>query len=404
MAFDKAKLGGLKLDREDEDRPSRAGWLWLCFVLLLVGGGFLGFQYWQHNAAVEVGTVPVRRVVTGESATVLNATGYVEPRRLSTISSKVTGKITEVLVEEGMRVERGQVLARLDTTNVEVSLKLAEAQLAVSRTAMNETRVRRREAELELQRVVKLVAEKISTTAELDSAQAAFDALGAQLERQGEEIKVAERQVDFWRQEMEDRVIRAPFDGVVVDKNAQPGEMISPMSAGGFTRTGVCTIVDMGSLEIEVDVNEAYINRVRPDMPVEAKLDAYPDWKIPCKVIAIIPTADRNKATVKVRIGFEQLDERLLPDMGVKVAFQSVANETEPTAHYVVPSAAVVEQGGRSVVYLFKNGGVERRAVTLGDEKDGEVTVLAGVGGGEKVIYPVPENLKPSMKVKERQP
>lgn len=403
MALDKSKLNDLKLDRDDENRGGGRAVFWLVPLVALIGGAAWGAHWWKQNAATEVATVAVRRVVTGESATVLNATGYVEPRRLSTISSKVTGKITEVLVEEGMKVKKDQVLARLDTTNIEASLRLATAQLEVSRTAVKETKVRKREADLELKRVAKLMKEGISTQAELDTATAAYDAQVALLERQNEEIKVSQRQIELWQQEMDDREIRAPFDGVVVDKNAQPGEMISPMSSGGFTRTGICTIVDMNSLEIEVDVNEAYINRVQPDMPVEAKLDAYPDWKIPCKVIAIIPTADRNKATVKVRIGFNQLDPRLLPDMGVKVAFQSVQNEEEPTVQFVVPSAAVTQQGGRDVVFLINKGLVERRAVTLGDERDGEVTVLAGVNGGDQVISPVPVDLKPGIKVKEKQ-
>ncbi|MBL6763313.1 MAG: efflux RND transporter periplasmic adaptor subunit [Verrucomicrobiae bacterium] len=402
MAFDKTKLSDLKLDRENEDRPSRSGVLWLVLLLAAAGGAVWGALWWQKGATLEVMTVPVRRITTGENATVLNATGYVEPRRLSTVSSKVTGKITEVLVEEGMRVESGQVLARLDTTNIDVNRRLAEAQLAVSKSARTETMVRRHEADLELQRVKRLVREEISTRTELDRATASFDAIVAQLERQNEEVKVAERQVELWQQELEDRVIRAPFTGVVVDKNAQPGEMISPMSSGGFTRTGICTIVDMNSLEIEVDVNEAYINRVRPDMPVEARLDAYPDWKIPCRVVAIIPTADRNKATVKVRIAFNKLDERLLPDMGVKVAFQSVPNEAAPAVQYVIPSAAVTEQGGRKVVYMISKGVVERRAVTLGDENNGVVTVLAGVNGGEKVVSPVPDGFKPGISVKEK--
>jgi len=404
MALEKAKLSDLKLDRDEEDRPSRSGIVWLVLLMALTGGGAWGAHWWQQNAALEVTTVAVRKVVSGENSTVLNATGYVEPRRLSTISSKVTGKIIAVLVEEGMKVEKDQVLARLDITNIDANLRLAKAEFEVSKSALTETMVRRREADLELKRILKLVKEGISTQAELDSATAAFDATVAQLGRQNEEIKVAERQIELWEQELEDRVIRAPFAGVVVDKNAQPGEMISPMSSGGFTRTGICTIVDMNSLEIEVDVNEAYINRVQPDMPVEAKLDAYPEWKIPCQVIAIIPTADRNKATVKVRIGFNQLDARLLPDMGVKVAFQSVASEAEPTIQFVIPSAAVKEQGGRNVVFLVADGSVERRAVTLGDENDDEVTVLAGVNSREKVISPVPDDLKPGIKVKEKQP
>jgi HlyD family secretion protein len=403
MALDKAKLSDLKLDRAGEEKTSTAGVLWLLLVMVLLGGAGWGAYWWKQNSAREVSSVAVRRISTGNAATVLNATGYVTPRRLSTISSKVTGKITEVLVEEGMKVEQEQVLARLDTSNIDVNLRLAEAQLRVSTSAQEETKIRRKEALLELKRVTRLVQEEIGTQSELDAATASHDALGAQLARQGEEIKVSQRQIDLWKQELKDREIRAPYAGVVISKNAQVGEMISPNSAGGFTRTGVCTIVDMQSLEIEVDVNEAYINRVLAEMPVEAKLDAYADWKIPCRVIAIIPTADRNKATVKVRIGFNELDDRILPDMGVKVAFQSVPNEAEPTVQFVIPSAAVKAQGGRSVVFVLAGNTVERRAVTLGDEQNGEVIVLAGVSGGEKLVSPIPADLEPGEKVKTEQ-
>jgi RND family efflux transporter MFP subunit len=400
MALDKAKLSDLKLDRADEEKSSATGVFWLLLVVVLLGGSSGGAYWWKQNAALAVKTVAVRRVTTGNASTVLNATGYVTPRRLSTISSKVTGKITEVLIEEGMKVQQDQVLARLDTSNIDVNLRLAEAQLLVSQSALQETNVRRKEARLELERVTRLVWEEIGTQSELDAATASHDAFGAQLARQGEEIKVAQRQIDLWVQELKDREIRAPYAGVVISKNAQVGEMISPNSAGGFTRTGICTIVDMQSLEIEVDVNEAYINRVLADMPVEAKLDAYTDWKIPGRVIAIIPTADRNKATVKVRIGFNELDDRILPDMGVKVAFQSVANEAEPTVQFVIPSAAVTAQGGRSVVFVIAGNTVERRAVTLGDEQNGEVIVLAGVAGGERLVSPIPADLEPGVKVK----
>src|SRR5207249_8540019 len=178
----------------------------------------------------------------------------------------------------------------------------------------------------------------------------------ARLARQNADITVAQREVESWSQQLEDNVIRAPFGGVVTTKNAQPGEMISPMSVGGFTRTGICTIVDMSSLEIEVDVSESYINRVGPAQPVEATLDSYPSWKIPAKVIAIIPSADRQKATVKVRVGFEKLDPRILPDMSVKVAFQSAADAKPADEKMLsVPKAAVQQWNGRDVVWLVHN-------------------------------------------------
>jgi len=243
---------------------------------------------------------------------------------------------------------------------------------------------------------------KIATQADLDHAEASAFSLKAKLEQQRADVIVAERQIATWEQQMEDSVIRAPFAGVVTSKNAQPGEMISPISAGvGFTRTGICTIVDMTSLEIEIDVNESYINRVESSQPVEATLDAYPDWKIPCKVIAIIPTADRQKSTVKVRVGFVKLDPRILPEMSVKVGFRdagvsgSVAGRT-----ITLPKSAVQQQEGRDVVLIVQNGRVERRAVTISSSLNDEVAVSAGVAAGERVIIDPPQSLPDGSAVK----
>jgi RND family efflux transporter MFP subunit len=222
------------------------------------------------------------------------------------------------------------------------------------------------------------------------------------------EIVVAEREVASWEQQVDDTIIRAPFAGVVTIKNAQPGEMISPISAGGgFTRTGICTIVDMESLEIEIDVNESYINRVEPGQEVEATLDAYPAWKIPCKVIAIIPTADRQKSTVKVRVGFETLDKRVLPEMGVKVAFREKlsaqgANSIHPALS--VPKAAVQRQDGRDVVFLLKGGRLERRAVTTGGASADLVTISAGLSAGERVVVESREPLADGIRAREAKP
>jgi HlyD family secretion protein len=264
--------------------------------------------------------------------TLLNASGYVTARREATLSSKITGRVTEVLIEEGQAVIAGQVIARLDDTNVRANLLLARAQVEAVVSAQEESRVRIREAELDLQRQSNLLTAKVSPQSDFDRAEASVLAWKARLAQQQSERVVAERNVAIWEQQLDDTVIQAPFAGVVTSKNAQPGEMISPMSSGGFTRTGICTIVDMESLEIEIDVNESYINRVKPGQPVEAALDAYSEWKMPCKVIAIIPTADRQKSTVRVRVGFNQLDPRILPQMGVKVAFREVASAATPSS------------------------------------------------------------------------
>jgi RND family efflux transporter MFP subunit len=253
---------------------------------------------------------------------VLDATGYVVARRQATVSAKVTGKVVDVYIEEGMHVDEGQLLARLDDSIPRAQLALAESQLKAARASLDELKVEIRQAQLDLERVEGLAARKLASQADLDRARLTLEGLQARLERANQDVRVADRAAAVQRQMVTDMEIRAPFAGVVVAKAAQPGEMISPISAGGgFTRTGICTIVDMESLEVEVDVNEAYINRVQPKQPVAVSLNAYPDERIPAEVIAIIPTADRNKATVRVRIALLEKNPRVLPDMGVKVAF-----------------------------------------------------------------------------------
>lgn len=404
MSPERDALENLRIDRNAPARrrfPVSA--LVVIVVFLLLAGGAV---WWlTRPKAQPVRTLIVRESISSAQKTVLNASGYVTPRREATVSSKVTGKVVEVLVEEGMRVKDGQILARLDDTNVKANLQLAEAQLAAARSALGETEARLDEASKELQRVRGLFAGKIATESDLDKALAEVNSLKARLERQQVEVTVAERQLALWQQQMEDLVIRAPFAGVVVAKNAQPGEMISPVSAGGgFTRTGICTIVDMDSLEIEVDVNESYINRVEPGQPVEATLDAYPDWKIPSKVIAIIPTADRQKATVKVRVGFEKLDSRILPQMGVKVAFRSASEVASASRAVAIPRGAVRREGDRNVVLVVHNGRTERRAVTLGGSSDDEVMVVAGLADGEKIVVSGATNLADGNRVKEDNP
>ncbi|MBM3840901.1 MAG: efflux RND transporter periplasmic adaptor subunit [Verrucomicrobia bacterium] len=402
MTAGKHSLDDLRIDRNAPE--SKAPWTWIVFglVSIAVVGSLVGWRM-MRPAAAEVRTITVRETAASGQRTVLNASGYVTARRQATVSSKVTGKVIEVLIEEGKKVTNGQILARLDASNVEASLKLAQAQLESARAASGETKARLEEAELNLKRTRALVASRISSQAELDRAEAEVKSLKARLEQQTTEVSVADRQLALYQQQLDDTIIRAPFAGVVVTKNAQPGEMISPISAGsGFTRTGIGTIVDMESLEIEIDVNESFINRVTEGQAVEATLDSYPEWKIPCKVIAIIPTADRQKATVKVRVGFEKLDRRILPDMGVKVAFRGGGEVPTASASISIPKAAVRKQDGRDITWVVQNGRVERRAVTLGTSRNDEVTIAAGLATGEKVVVEGPENLADGGRVQEK--
>ncbi|HTD85955.1 MAG TPA: efflux RND transporter periplasmic adaptor subunit, partial [Candidatus Binatia bacterium] len=390
MSSDKPTLEDLRIDRT-QTRRTKTPWL-LLLVLAFVGLVAGGAVWWMNRPK----PVPVRTAVVvqpgsaGGERTLLNASGYVTARRKSTVSAKVTGKVTEILVEEGMKVEVGQVLARLDSSNVEKSLQLAEAQADSARKTLDETKANLNKAERELKRIAQLAAEKVSSPSDLDNAEAEAKSLQARLDRQLADVAVAEREIALWKQQFDDTIVRAPFSGIVTTKDAQPGEMISPMSAGGFTRTGICTIVDMTSLEIEVDVNESYINRVSSGQPVEGTLDAYPEWQIPCKVIAIIPTADRQKATVKVRVGFVKLDPRILPDMSAKVAFRASGEVKTTERKLTVPRAAVRQRDGRDTVFLVQNGRVEQRAVTLGGAQGDDVTIAAGLSGGERLVVDAP--------------
>jgi HlyD family secretion protein len=405
-------LAALRIPQEDRG-GSRGRPLAILLGLVLVIGLGVGGWYWSTTLqAANVKVAPVTAKSGGPSApgAVLNASGYVTARRRATVSSKVTGKVLDVLIEEGQPVKAGQVLAHLDDTQPRAALAFAEAQLASSRKNFAEDQARLRQAELTLGRRQQLLKEGVVGRAELDEAQSEVEALKARIAYAQQQVLVSESQVDLQKTNLADMVVRAPFSGIAISKDAQPGEMISPVSAGGgFTRTGIGTIVDMSSLEIEVDVNEAYINRVTPGQKVEAVLDAYQDWRIPAHVITTIPTADRQKATVRVRIGFDALDPRMLPDMGVKVSFlrDEPAAGAGPAAPAVpavrVPKAAVRTADGKSIVFVVKQDRLERRAVSVGLANGDQMEVLSGLSAGERVVVEGPSTLKDGDKVKVQQ-
>ena len=396
MADLKQDLAALRLEREPDTRHGRRGIGWV-LLLVVAGGAGAGAWWWMsRERAIPVEIITVTQRQAGTQASVLNATGYVTARRRATVSSKITGKVIEVNIEEGMAVTEGQVLARLDSETQRAAVSLALAQAEAARRNVSESEVRLNEARINLARVTKLVGVGYSTAAEVDAARAAVESLEARINAAREQVRVAERQVALERTNLDSTVIRAPFNGVVVSKDAQPGEMVSPVSAGGgFTRTGIGTIVDMASLEIEVDVNESYINRVKPGQRVTAVLDAYPDWQIPAQVITTIPSADRQKATVLVRISFLELDPRILPDMGVKVTFlrddEGAPVSMRPVT--LVPRNAIRTDGKQSYVFVLVNDRVQRRGVTTAGADGDRVEIKAGLNAGERVIASPPAEL-----------
>jgi RND family efflux transporter MFP subunit len=341
--------------------------------------------------------------------TLLNASGYVTPRRRATIAAKITGRVTGVFFDEGTRVAEGQLLATLDDSDVKRALDSAKADRDASRAAIADFEVQLKNAQIALRRAEQLQKAGVQTQEALDNATTAADSLKAKIELAKQQVAAAESRIAVAQQAVDNCTIRAPFAGIVVSKDAQVGEMVSPVSAGGgFTRTGIATIVDMHSNEFEVDVNESYIARVEPGQDVKAILDAYPDREIPSKVRTVIPTADRQKATVKVRISIPHLEKYnfILPDMGVKVSFQGpqeAAPAKGPGAQAYIPKNAVRTDAGTSFVFLVRDGKVERRAISVGMDRGTDVAILAGVLPGDSLVVKGPENLRDGDRVEIRQ-
>jgi RND family efflux transporter MFP subunit len=405
MALDTESLGSLRIDRTTVSSGGNRTGLYSTIAVVVVALA-AGAWFYLRPEPTEITTVVAEAESSGPSlgTSVLNASGYVVARRMATVSSKVTGKVLEIYVEEGMEVKKNQVLARLDPENSSTMLTMAERELEAARRNLTEIEVRLADARRNLERNETLVKQQLVSQTALETSRAEANALAARLAASQAQVKVSESSLAMRRIDYNDLNVRAPFDGVVISKDAQPGEMISPMSAGGgFTRTGIATIVDMSSREVEVDVNEAYINRVKSNQRVEATLDAYPDAPLAAHVVNIVPTADRTKATVRVRIGFEKLEPQILPDMGIKVRFLDDA-PVQPVAaqgpRIRVPAVAVQKVEGESYVWVVSGERVERRAVTIGPESEGTIEIRAGVNSGDELVSPVVQGLVDGGKVK----
>jgi RND family efflux transporter MFP subunit len=397
-------LQQLRIEREVDDDGAPRWRGWRLALLIAVGclavaalGAWLLLQAPHFEVESAVAVAPSG---AGGSTAILQATGYVTARREATVSAQITGALTAVLIEEGEHVKAGQVLAQLDDSAQRASLAQAQAQLAAARALLAQVQAQLEQARRDNQRNQDLIDRKLVSQQALETSQTQVATLSAQVDSQRKQVELADATLRGAQVQLDYTTVRAPFTGVIIAKAAQAGEIISPISAGGgFTRTGVGTIVDMDSLEIEVDVNEAYINRVQPGQSAQAVLDAYPDWTIPAHVIAIIPTADRSKATVKVRIAIEQKDPRILPDMGVRVSFleQSAAGNSSrvPTAApsgVLVPASAIVERDGHSVVFAIDGTHARARAVTAG-QNVGDLRLVEGIDAGTHLVRSPPPPL-----------
>jgi RND family efflux transporter MFP subunit len=389
-----SQLHQLRIDRSSLPAENRA-WLWWTGGGLIVAilAGLAAFAA-LHDPGIAVRTATARAVSLGASsgagASLLDASGYVVARRQATVSAKITGKVTELLIEEGQRVTVDEILARLDDSNTSASLAQAKAQVAQAEANLVAAKTAAADAKPLYDRQKKLEGQGWASTETLDTQRASYDAAETNLAVAEQTLAVARSGLTVAQRNEDDTIVRAPFTGIITVKAAQPGEIVSPFSTGGFTRTGIGTIVDMDSLEGEVDVSENFINRVHARQPATVRLNAYPDWQIPAEVIAIIPTADRSKATVKVRVGFKLKDPRILPEMGVRVAFlddaPSPSAATAQPAGVVVPPDAVQGTGDTGTVFVLHDDKVERRTVRLGGRSEEGQTILAGLAAGERVV------------------
>lgn len=365
-------------------------------LIVIIAG--LAFAFRDRTPMVEV--VEAQKPADGGREAILNASGYVTPRRRATIAAKITGRVTGVYFDEGTHVHEGQLLATLDDSDAKRALDSAKADRDASQAAIADLQVQLRLAEIELKRASELRQAGVQSQEQLDTSNSAADSLKAKIELAKEQVAASDARIREAQQAVENCVITAPFTGIVVSKDAQVGEMVSPISAGGgFTRTGIATVVDMNSNEIEVDVNEAYIARVKDRQKVMAVLDAYPNWQIPSHVRTVIPTADRQKATVKVRISFDKLDPRILPDMGIKVTFLSDEpavrkGAAPPAVVALLPSDALHDENGKKIAYVVKNEKLERRAVAIGNTEGGQTEILSGLAVGDEVVLKGPANMQ----------
>lgn len=397
----KPDLGSLRID--DHKRKSGNAGKRIAVVLVVLLGALVivgGVYAYMHQTPV-VQVVEAQAPDTGPQA-VLNASGYVTPQRRATIAAKITGRVTGIFFTEGLHVHTGYVLATLDDSDAQKALASAKADRDATQAGILDLQVQLKNAQIELHRAQELQAAGVQTQEALDNATMAENSLKAKIDVAQQQVVASDARIHEAQQTVDNTIIRAPFDGIIVSKDAQVGEMVSPNSAGGgFTRTGIATIVDMASNEIEVDVNENYIARVKPRQIVTAVLDAYPDWKIPCHVRTIIPTADRQKATVEVRIAFDKLDPRILPDMGVKVTFESDQPKVAEKAPggVTIPPNAIRDDAGQKIVYLVKGDHVERHAVKLGGQVGSQAQILAGLVAGDTVVVGGPSDLKDGQQI-----
>ncbi|HTH64311.1 MAG TPA: efflux RND transporter periplasmic adaptor subunit [Gemmatimonadales bacterium] len=387
-----ADLSALKIDRTTRpDPPSRRFPRWLliagqALIVLVIGAWLISRSI---GGAVPVRLVPAVLISPAQASSVVIASGYVVAQRKAAVASKGTGRLVYLGVVEGDRVKSGQVIARIEDADVRAQVAQAEANVRLGVADLQD-------AQRSMEREKQLLDSNLST-------QAAYDAAEARYRRVTATIDVAKASLGAAQVALENTVIRAPFDGTVLTKNADVGEMVAPLAGSALSKAAVVTLADLGSLQVEVDVSETSIEQVIAGQPCEIVLDAYPDVRYPGTVAKIVPTADRAKATVQVKVAFNRYDGRVLPEMSAKVHFlprADAAARSDTTPLLTVPGAAVALRGGHNVVYTVTAGHAVEVPVVVGRRVGQGVAILQGLAVGTQVVDSVSDGVQRGVKVK----
>ena len=396
-------LSKLKIDKMAgiyKPRKQRRRIHWIVALFLIAAFGIL-YAEGIFSPSVKVEVASVSQIYPSQTFTLLNASGYVVAQRKAAVASKVTGRLVSLSVEEGSRVKEGQVIARLESDDVTAALNQARANLNASRHNLEEAKADLSDAELSFKRDKELVARGFISRAEYDTAEARYKRAAAAVAAAEAAIKANTAALQGAEVALEYTLIRAPFDAVVLTKNADIGDIVTPIGAAANVQAAVVTIADMSSLQVEADVSESNLRLVKTGQPCEIQLDALPDVGFRGVVHMIVPTADRSKATVLVKVKFVDKDSRILPEMSAKVAFLSrEVREDEQKARTTVPARAVVTRKGTQSVFLLKSDRVKETPITTGETLGDMIEVLGGVKTGDRIAVSPLDKLRDGSRVK----
>jgi len=401
-------LSKLRIDRsrDDESNGSSSSRKYLLiFGGIAVAAAAIFFLFFRGSLAssVEVQTFTVTAISPAQADAVLTASGYVVAQRQAAVASKGTGRLEFLGVEEGDQVKAGQIIARLEHSDMSAALAQTQADLAAAKARLPQSHADLQEATIQFDRYKKLVAEQLVPRADYDAADARYKRAAAAVIADSAAIRSFAAAVRAAEVALEYTNIRAPFDGTVLTKNADVGEIVAPFGSASTARAAVVSIADMSSLEVEADVSESNIQRIKSGQPCEIVLDAYQETRYPGVVGKIVPTADRAKATVMTKIKFVQIDERVLPEMSAKVTFLSKAASNTMTSgakKIVVSPAAIVTRGAQKVAFVIRDGSVTETPVEIAGTLGSMLEVRTGLNEGNQVVLNPPENLQTGTKVK----